>query len=338
MKHRTIQLLVLALLLTACASSKSAKSGSALPPSPQVPPAPPLNPQPIDLSLRNAARGELLAECAAPDPFLRCNAIEALSDVDPADAAGAITRGLDELEPSVRFASALSAGQIRLKAAYPKLLTMANDDDLRVQAAVRFALHRLGDTRLSHDLEKLAGNPDFKVRASTAQVLGLLGEPSATNILVTLMSDPSAPVRIQAAEALWLLGDQRGLEALLAYAISVFPDDQIIALHALAEPRNLRAAQELRSELTEVYPEVSLAAARGLGMLGSDEGWHVAITGAKSVEPRQRSLAALAMGAIGRCDLQPPLATLLKDPDPSVRISAATAVLQLHQPSQVAHD
>jgi HEAT repeat protein len=152
------------------------------------------------------------------------------------------------------------------------------------------------------------------------------------------MSDPSAPVRIQAAEALWLLGDQRGLEALLAYAISVFPDDQIIALHALAEPRNLRAAQELRSELTEVYPEVSLAAARGLGMLGSDEGWHVAITGAKSVEPRQRSLAALAMGAIGRCDLQPPLATLLKDPDPSVRISAATAVLQLHQPSQVAHD
>lgn len=338
MKHRMKSLLVLALILTGCASSKRPTSGVNLPPPQQVPPAPQLDPKPIDLSLRAAARAQLLAECSDPDPFLRCNAIEALSDVDPANAAGPITTGLDDLEPSVRFASALSAGQIRLKSVYPRLLAMANDNDLRVQAAVRFALHRLGDTRLSHDLEKLAGNPDFKVRASTAQVLGLLGEVSATDILVSLMSDSSAPVRIQAAEALWRLGDERGLQALLAYSISKFPDDQIIALEALAEPRNPRAIQQLRSELTEDYPEVSLAAARGLGMLGLDEGWRVAITGAKSIEPRQRSLAALAMGAIGRSDLQPPLATLLKDPEPTVRISAATALLQLHSPSQVAGD
>jgi HEAT repeat protein len=321
MKYREISLLALVLILSACASSKAPteSNGSTVvnppAPPPAVPPAPRPQAKPLDVSLRDAARALILAQCSAADPFMRCNAIEAISEVDPADAAGPIANGLNDLDSPVRFAAALAAGQIQLRSVYPRLLAMANDPDLRVQVAVRFALHRLGDTHLSHDLEKLAGNPDFKVRAATAQVLGLLGEPSATNILLTLMSDPSSPpVRIQAAEALWRLGDQRGLEALLAYSISKFPDDQMIALQALAEPRNPRAIQQLRSELTEDYAEVSLAAARGLGMLGSDEGWTVAMAGAKSIEPRQRALAALAMGAIGRSDLQGPLAVLLRDP------------------------
>lgn len=342
MKRFTMSWMVIALMLGGCASSNASKSsanaGNPPPPPPQVPPAPGLDPKPIDVSLRAAARAELVAQSTSSDPFLRCNAIEALGEVSPADAAAPIANGLNDPQVPVRFACALAAGQIQLKSVYPRLLAMTDDPDLRVQAAVRFALHRMGDTRFSHDLEKLAASPDFKVRAATAQILGLLGEPSAINILDKLMSDPSAPVRIQAAESLWRLGDQGGFEALLAYSISVFPDDQIIALQALAEPRNPRAIQQLRSELTEVYPEVSLAAARGLGMLGSDEGWTVAMTGAKSQEPRQRALAALAMGAIGRSDLQPPLGILLKDPEPTVRISAATAILQLHAPSQVAGD
>ena len=36
-----------------------------------------------------------------------------------------------------------------------------------------------------------------------------------------------------------------------------------------------------------------------------------------------------ALGAIGRADAQETLATLLKDPDPDVRLAAASAILQL---------
>jgi HEAT repeat protein len=55
-----------------------------------------------------------------------------------------------------------------------------------------------------------------------------------------------------------------------------------------------------------------------------------------SKDARQRLLAAVAMGAIGRCDLQSPLKELLADPKPAVRIAAATAILQLKPPASAA--
>lgn len=70
-------------------------------------------------------------------------------------------------------------------------------------------------------------------------------------------------------------------------------------------------------------------------MLGSDEGWNIVVPAATSKDPRQRSLAALAMGAIGRSDLQPYLKDLVRDKEPAVRISAATAILQLRGPADV---
>ena len=92
----------------------------------------------------------------------------------------------------VRFASAVAAGQMKLVDAYQPLEAMAYDPSPQVQAGVRFALHRLGDTRLSHDLERLAGNTDPHVRGTTAFVVGLLREPSAAKMLTTLLADPVA--------------------------------------------------------------------------------------------------------------------------------------------------
>jgi HEAT repeat protein len=80
------------------------------------------------------------------------------------------------------------------------------------------------------------------------------------------------------------------------------------------------------------YPEVSIVAARALGWLESDEGFTVAMNGAKSADARLRALAALALGAIGRSDAQGTLNRLMQDPDPSVRLSAATGMLQLKPP------
>ena len=214
--------------------------------------------------------------------------------------------------------------------AYQPLLGMVNDRDLRVEAAVRFALHRLGDTRWSHQLETLATNPNPRVRAVTAQVLGMLEEPTATRILLPMLIDPIPSVRIQAAEALWRLGNEEGLKDLVAASISAYPDDQIVALVALAEPRDPSVLGHVQGLLTSDYPEVSLAAARAAGMLGSDDGWYVAVPRARINIPRQRALAALAMGAIGRTDLQPFLAPMLKDPDEYVRICAAAGILELH--------
>jgi HEAT repeat protein len=319
--------ILLALLLAGCASHDDSEKVPS--PPPPVPPPPAYSAAPIDASLRTAAVRELISETASSDPFMRSNAIEALSDVDRSDAADAVMKGLHDPDAPVRFAAAMAAGQMKLVDAYGTLRSMAYDPNLQVQVGVRFALHRLGDTRLSHDLEKFAGSPDPHLRGTVAMVLGLLQEPSATKMLMTLLSDPAASVRLQAAEALWRLGDQRGLVDLVAFTISRYPDEQMIALQALAETGDQRVIQHLRGELTNDYVEVSLSAARGLGMLGSDEGWNVVVPAVKSADWRQRSMAALAMGSIGRSDLQPYLADLLKDPDAAVRISAATGILQL---------
>ena len=323
-------------ILAGCASTPKTDPKFPAPP-PALPPAPKYSPQSLNSDLRAKARAELLVESNASDPFLRCNAIEAMSEVAPTEAAPVVLQELSDPQASVRFAAAVAAGQMKLVDAYKPLIAIAYDPDLRVQAGVRFALHRLGDTRLSQELELLAISGDPHVRGATAFVLGLLGEPSATNMLLKLLADRSPAVRIQAAEALWRLGNRRGLEDLVAFSISGYPDDQIVALQAIAETHDQRVIQHVRGQLQSDYTEVSLAAARGIGMLGSDEGWTLVVPAAKSKDPRQRSLAALAMGAIGRSDLQPYLKDLLADSEPTVRISAATAILQLQSEDTTAY-
>jgi HEAT repeat protein len=305
---------------------------------PAPPPELPAPPRPmavkLDPDLRARALAVLNAECNESNAFLRSNAIEAIADVSPDTAQDQILKGLSDPEPAVRFTAAISAGKLRLRAAYAPLAAMLGDSDVRVQAAVRYALHRLGNTSHTHDLERFAADFDSKIRACTAQVLGLLAEPSGVKILLVLSHDRVAAVRLQAAEALWLLGNEQGLKDLVADTISGYPDDQIIALTAIAEPRDQRVLQHARGQLMSDYPEVCLAAARAVGMLGSDEGWTVAVKGVASPDPRQRTLGALAMGAIGRSDQQSRLAPLLNDSNPEVRIAGATAILQLKSPAE----
>jgi HEAT repeat protein len=161
-------------------------------------------------------------------------------------------------------------------------------------------------------------------------VLGLLGEQTAVRVLRPMQRDAEPAVRLQVAEALWRLGDDDGLKMLVASAQSRFTDDQMIAVLSLAAPKDRRVMGHLRSSLTADYPEICLVAARAMGILGSDAGYAIAAEGAKSKDPRQRLLAAQALGAIGRTDAQGLLSDLLKDRESTdVRLSAAQAILQL---------
>ncbi|HEX3355514.1 MAG TPA: HEAT repeat domain-containing protein [Tepidisphaeraceae bacterium] len=303
-----------------------------IPPPPQPPAPPAVQKVPLDAALRDAAKKELLAADQSPDPVLRANAIEALQDTLGNESADQVMHGLADEDPLVRFASAMAAGKLKLQAAYPVLQNLVDDPDYNVQVGVRFALHRLGDTRHSHDFEILARNPSRAVRGNVAIALGLLGEPSGLRVLRAMTHDSEAIVRLQVAEAMWRLGDQDGLNILVVGTISEYPDDQMICLSALAEPRDSRVAPHLRGKLTSDYIEVGLVAARALGMVGSDAGYAIAQKGANSADPRHKSLAALAFGQIGRSDAQGILRPMLKDQSPPVRIAAATAILQLKPP------
>jgi HEAT repeat protein len=293
------------------------------------PPVPPRVAMTLDPALRQQAKQEILNASVSTDPKLRAHAIEGIKDGVGIEAADTIIKGMTDNDRTVRFASAVAAGELRLTQAEAQLLVLSDDVDPSVRVGAKFALHRIGDKRQSHDLELTAKDPNPRTRGDTAMVLGLLGEPSATRILLPMLFDPNSAIRLQAAESLWRLGDEHGLEALVSMTLSKYPDDRLIALLALAGPRDQRVLGHIDGQLTNEYDEVCLVAARAAGMLGSDQGLGVALKGMKSTDPRQRLLACLAMGAIGRSDSQQQLSLLLHDADPDVRIAAATALLQL---------
>lgn len=283
---------------------------------------------PLDAALRAAAERELEGQLQATDPEVRAHALEALQKRG-AGHVGEVLKALDDSDPLVRYAACLAAGQVQLKEAHDSLLRLADDHDPAVRVVARYALHRIGDYRYSHELEQLSRDPQPQVRGTTAMVLGMLGDPSALNVLKLMRVDHHSAVRQQASAAMWQLGSQQGLDDLVGWSLSRFPDDQMMALLGLAEPRDRSVIQHVRNGLVSEYPEVALTAARAMGMLGSDEGYGVAEKGATEVDPRQRIEAALALGAIGRSDVQDVLRKLLADPNPNVRIAAAEAILEL---------
>ena len=328
-------LLVSVLILAGCESNHE-------PIMPGKPTPAPSFPRPvatsIDPALQASARAELQAGLASPDELTRAHSVEILKDLHLPGTDEMIVAKLRDPSPLVRKAAAFASGELRLKSAeliLPELLaTEANSNDPvsaeQERMAGIFALHRLGNTQFSHEFEKTAIDPRSHIRAETAFIFGLLGEPSATPILIEMLNkDTDGNVRMEAGEALWRLGDERGEDALLAATISAYASDQMIALLALAQRHDTRVLGHIEGLLNSEYLEVSLVAARACGMLGSQDGYGVAMEGQTSADPRQRALAAMAFGAIGRTDAQPRLEKLLKDKDTDVRLAAAGALVQI---------
>jgi HEAT repeat protein len=302
-------------------------------PKPQVgvkinPPPPRVN-MPVDPNLRQSAQQHLQAGLADSNETIRAHAVEAIKESLGIEGRKEIMLAFHDAQPLVRFAAAMAAGELRLVEARPMLLSLLTDPDPHVQIGVIFALHRLGDTRYSTGLEKSLQSAIPEVRANTAFALGRLGERSALRILQPMTKDSAVEVRLQVAEAMWRLGDQEGLKYLVAASISQHPAQQMVGLLGLAGPRNPAVVEHVRSGLGSDYVEVALVAGRALGMLGADDAYALAVKTTKSDEPRQRYLAALALGAIGRADSQGALAAMLNDADKDVRVAAAAGILQL---------
>ena len=306
-------------------------------PAPEPPPAKDV---PLDTELVERARAIVREAAASDHALLRANAVETLQHLPREEAKAAIGSALDDPDPHVRFAAAMAAGRLRLTDFHDELRVLADGPSPNGRVAAIFALHRIGDTSLSHRLEDYAFDADPLVRANTAVALGLLEEPSAKVLLEPMMMEDIDPnVRLNAAEALWRQRSVTGYEAVLAASISQYADDRVLGTLALAAPHDLRALPALEGKLTDDYAEVTLAAARGLGELGSDRGYAVAVAHLDDEDPRRRSMAALALGSIGRTDAQTHLRPLLNDSEPSVRLAAANAILRItetvaNRPSQ----
>jgi HEAT repeat protein len=326
-----------------CQHNKDKDKPTFSPPPPKGPPRyPRAVPTPIDPVLQSAAKSEVKTALHAPDKLIRAHALETLAEQHMTDWSPQIIDALGDQASLVRKAAALAAGQLQIAAAashLPALLdaetTAAPDgamNAMQEHLAAIFACHRLGNTTYSHELEKTAFDPRAQVRGDTAFILGLIGDKSAIPLLIQMLhQDADVNVRLEVAEALWRMGDEKGEEALIEATVSGVASDIMIAIPALAQPHDTRLLGNIEGLFSNEYPEVRLECARAAGVLGSDIGYGEALAGADSVDPRQRALAAMAFGSIGRPDAQKVLAKLLKDQDPDVRLAAAGALIQIGQ-------
>ncbi len=304
---------------------------------PTMPRVPPRVEMPIDEALQTRARQELENAFAGTSAVIRAQALEASVQTKDPKLADRAARALEDRDPLVRFAGAMAVGDAKITGLYRTVFELRDDLDPQVALGVRYALHQLGDRRLSQEIADLTRHPSPDVRGTAALVLGRLGEPSGVRVLRTMLADAGAGVRLQAAEALWLLGDRKGLETVVAGLISPFSDEQLVSTLALAGPRDRRIESYLEGRLAfdkdrGQYVEVQLAAARGLGMLGSDAGFGLAMDQSQATDARVRTMAALALGEIRRPDAQPALDRLLSANEAEVRVAAASALLTLAMP------
>ncbi|MFI5380824.1 MAG: HEAT repeat domain-containing protein [Tepidisphaerales bacterium] len=283
----------------------------------------------VDPAVVERARNTLAELLTHNDETVRAHAIEAFKDSMGPAGRQVYINALRDQSSLVRFAGAMAIGEVRLAEAKPLLVPLLTDADPSVQVASIFAMHRLGETKYSVGLERSLGSPDKWTRANTCMVLGRLGEKSAVKILKPALRDSPVEVRLQAAEALGRRGDEDGLAFLVATTISGNPGHQLVGILALAGPKDTRVIDHVRAGLSSTYQEVVLVTARALAMLGSNEAYDKALAATTSTDARQRSLAALALGASGKPQAAAPLTSLLKDSDPDVRVAASLAILQL---------
>ncbi len=295
---------------------------------------------------RRAMEGLKAAVGYRDNAVVRVEAIEALNGRELNESAPWIRSALLDDHPAVRFAACVAIGEARDAGAGAGISQCLRDPNASVRVSALFARHRLGYTERTGDL---AGyylhDSDAMVRRNAAMVLGLLGEKDAVKVLAKGMKDADAGVRDHALEAMARLGNREARQELTFMTGAGLGSDEVFAINALAATGDPAYMETFRYKLnTASHLETQLAAARGLGLLHSDEGFEPAMRALRLEQPtrsdpqdpaegqilRTRQLAAAALGAIGRMDALPALEKLLNDyGDPRVQVSAARAILDI---------
>lgn len=305
-----------------------------------------------DEQLLERASQYVRAAARFPDnPAVRAQAMEAVAEVMPDQASLFLREGLKDEHAGVRFAACMSLGALANKDTRSALQPLVEDADASVRVAAYFALEKLGETAYRRAWrDALLTSPDAAVRRNAALALGRLGNKSVLPLLARVSGkDDDEGVRLQALEAMALLGDAYAINRFIHDAYGGLGFKQPFALLTLGHVDTDQVRSALRTRLANApYLEAKLAAARALGMQNCDDGYDLALRSLSWNQPQQgvpddppalqvmrvRSMAAMALGQIGRRDALGPLQSMMEnEDDPRVQLASATAVLMILNPA-----
>lgn len=366
MKH-VLTLACVAALAGCSESGTPLRPGGAASPSPNQPAADParaMSPQAQAISaskLREEAIQRIEELAASDDPQVRANAVEAAT-LAPARLRGVIERGLRDDVPAIRMIAAMGVGRAMIRDLVPRVRPLIHDGQIQVRGAAIYALAKHGvDVDQSQLATMLLSDASPWESRQAAFLLGEIGNRTAVALLQSALRDrvPTMPpgqqraFQVQIAEALTKLGDDSQRSTLRA---ALFPsqvedlETTALAAQALGDLGDTQSAVQFMNMLAyrdragQPYPaEVRLAIAAALGKLtrsGAPEAERATrMTQAvgdefyQHADPNLRAQAAFVFGARrgDRGVALDRLATLLRDPQPRVRVAAAAGALRATQ-------
>ena len=271
---------------------------------------------------------------------IRANAVEVISEGKKTELMENVVVLLDDPAISVRFSAVVAMGDMQYGPSEAKLKQLLKDPDLNVAVAAAYALYKIGgDIKYLNPIEDSAGSVDQTVKANVAMLLGKLKSKHSLPILHKLKDnlDSSDAVALNATEAIARIEpDDKIYKKIWTMLISVYADKRYMGIHAMGAFGGVKGANAIITLLDDESPEVRLAAAEQLGMLGDNSGQIVVqeyLNNPEQVEKpimnRRNVLAALAIGQIGSEPLIAHLPKLLKNESPSVQLAAAESIFIL---------
>ncbi len=287
----------------------------------------------IPHELRELTMDAAMRDLKHPDPRVRAVAASALGSAPPeraAEAASGLRGALDDGRPDVRYAAALSLGELGDGAAVDRLVHMLEDRDIMPRQAAAISLGKIGDRAAVQPLigALASGPPDVRfqavaslveldgaralaplmaaledrdpeVRGSAAAGLGDLEAHEAADAIAVLLADPLESVRVEAAYALGRLRDPRGLPALLP--LTTHRDFGFMVcelLGKLGDPEAVEALERAQGRIF-LHPFVRLRAAASLVRLGRETSRAFLLGRCKSWRSDVRGLALELLGEVG---------------------------------------
>ena len=170
---------------------------------------------------------------------MRAAAALALGRVGDRVAVPALSEGLRDPMPEVRYAAALSLGRLPADGVVTRLeRALKTDPSWQVRYAAAIALGRAKKNFASQALaEALEGDAAWQVRQQAARSLQDLASPRATTALVGALLDPEPSVRAAAGAAL-AESDVLSLRSAVADALAGEKDPSVRAVLNAASRRS----------------------------------------------------------------------------------------------------
>jgi AAA family ATP:ADP antiporter len=200
------------------------------------------------------------------DIEVRCAALNALVQLNAAEALDAIAKCVGDAEPSVR-AAAVDALSALASQPRPEYNTAAQDADPRVRARAVVALYKAGDVqRAKTVVDALLESRDATVRVAGLDAIADCRANVPVKFIAGFLRDESPNVRLGAIKVLGLLQQPAANDALVAELDN--PDEQVRSAAAAAlqaSTVDLNVLVHILNSGTEHAQQAALVALRGRG-------------------------------------------------------------------------